>query len=149
MAHSLGFNGDGFSFLVFTGQSFWLRVLPGGACIAQPRCMPARILGGGRHVTSPFDRSQTLLIGVAYIFMILTGTSCDKITHQMVTLVCGQDAWFQSVCFPKEFLTTSGYLLNVTRLLFRDTGNTQLCMCLVVKLKSNAVKDNNAQKPAN
>ena len=31
------------------GQSFWLRVLPSGAHIAQPRWMPARrILGGGR-----------------------------------------------------------------------------------------------------
>ena len=91
-------------------------------------------------MTSPFDRSQTLLIGVAYIFMILTGISCDKITHQMVTLVCGQDAWFQSVCFPKEFLTTSGYLLNVTRLLFRDTGNTQLWMGLVIEARSDAIK---------
>ena len=46
VAPSLGFNGDDFSFQLFTGQSFWLRVLPGSACIAQPRCMPARILGG-------------------------------------------------------------------------------------------------------
>ena len=39
------------------------RVLPGGASIAQPRWMPARrILGGGRMV-SPFDLSQTLLVG--------------------------------------------------------------------------------------
>ena len=49
-------------------HSAFTRALPGGTCIAQPRCMSARILGGGRHVTSPFDLSQTLLIGVAYYF---------------------------------------------------------------------------------
>ena len=36
------------SFLVVFSQSFWLRVLPGGRCIVQPRWMPSRrILGGG------------------------------------------------------------------------------------------------------
>ena len=47
MARSLGFYGDGVSFWVVFGQSFRLRVLPGGAGIAQPRWMPERrILGG-------------------------------------------------------------------------------------------------------
>ena len=45
MAHSLGFFGDVTSFQVFSGQSFGLRVLPGGAGIAQPRWIPAMILG--------------------------------------------------------------------------------------------------------
>ena len=37
----------GVSFLAVSGQSFWLRVLPGGMFITQPRWMPARrILGG-------------------------------------------------------------------------------------------------------
>ena len=48
VAHSLGFYGDGIGFQVVFGQSFWLRVLPGGAHVAQPRWTPARrILGGG------------------------------------------------------------------------------------------------------
>ena len=35
------------SFRVVSGQSFWLMVLPGGACITQPRWIPVRrILGG-------------------------------------------------------------------------------------------------------
>ena len=46
---SLRFYGDGVSFQVVSGQSFWLRVLFGGAHLAQPRWMPTRrILGGGR-----------------------------------------------------------------------------------------------------
>ena len=48
-ARSLGFYGDGISFLVVFSQSFLLRVLPGGARLVQPRWMPVRrILGGGR-----------------------------------------------------------------------------------------------------
>jgi len=43
------FYGDGISFQVALGQSFLLRVLPGGALITQPRWMPMRrILGGGQ-----------------------------------------------------------------------------------------------------
>ena len=49
VARSLGFYGDWISFQVFSGQSLRLRVLPGGAHIAQPGWMPTRrILGGGR-----------------------------------------------------------------------------------------------------
>ena len=49
VACSLGFYGDGISFQVVFSQSFWLRVLPGGARLLQPRWMPeSRILGGGR-----------------------------------------------------------------------------------------------------
>ena len=48
LAHSLGFHGDAVSFQTVSGQSFWLRTLPGCARIAQPRWMPVRrILGGG------------------------------------------------------------------------------------------------------
>ena len=37
------------SFCVVLSQTFWLRVLPGGAGLVQPRWMPERrILGGGR-----------------------------------------------------------------------------------------------------
>ena len=49
MAWSLRFYGDGISFWVVLSPSFWLRVLPGGACLVQPRWMPERrILGGGQ-----------------------------------------------------------------------------------------------------
>ena len=49
MAPSLGFYGSGISFHVVFGQSSDSRVLPGGACIAQPRWIPARrILGCGQ-----------------------------------------------------------------------------------------------------
>ena len=48
-ACSLRHYGDGISFQVVSGQSFWLSVLPGGTCIAQPRWMPVRrILGDGK-----------------------------------------------------------------------------------------------------
>ena len=57
MAYS-GFYGDGISFLVVFGQSFWFRVFPGGAYIAQQRSMAVRrILGVVGHVVSPFDLS--------------------------------------------------------------------------------------------
>ena len=56
----LGFYGDGISFWVVSCQSFRLRVLSGGTCIAQPRWIPMRmILEGGRTRGSlwPFPNS--------------------------------------------------------------------------------------------
>ena len=48
VARYLGFYADGIHFWLVSGQSFQLRVLPGGAHMAQPRWTPARrILGGG------------------------------------------------------------------------------------------------------
>ena len=45
----LRFCADRISFRVVFSQSFCLRVLPGGACIAKPMWMPEEgILGGGR-----------------------------------------------------------------------------------------------------
>ena len=42
------FYGDGISFWVVFSQSFWLKVLPGVACLVQPRWMlERRLLGGG------------------------------------------------------------------------------------------------------
>ena len=42
-------HGDGISFRVVFSQSFWLRVLPGGALLVQPRWIfQKRILGGGQ-----------------------------------------------------------------------------------------------------
>ena len=81
MARSLGFYGDGICFRVVFSQSFWFRVLPGGACLVQPRWMPERrILGGGRTCCvsfSPFLNMWWWLISSVF----LTKTSCHNRTH--------------------------------------------------------------------
>ena len=83
MARSLGFYGDGISFPVVFSQSFWLRVLPGGARLVQPRWMPARrILGGGRTCGVsfwPFPNSSGWCRLISSVF--LTRISCHKTTH--------------------------------------------------------------------
>ena len=46
IAHSLEFYGGRISFRIVSGESFWLRVLPGGTHIVQPKWIPLRrILG--------------------------------------------------------------------------------------------------------
>ena len=73
----------GISFWIVFSQSFWVRVLPGGARLVQPRWMPAiRILGGGRTCGVPFwpflnSSCWWWLISSAF----LTRTSCPKTTH--------------------------------------------------------------------
>ena len=83
VACSLGFYGDGISFWVVFSQPFWLRVLPGGACLVQPRWMPERrILGGGRTCGVsfwPFLNSSGWWWLISSVF--LTRTSCPKTTH--------------------------------------------------------------------
>ena len=86
VAHSLGFYGEGISFWVVSDQSLWLRVLPGGACIAQAGWMSARrILGDGwtRGVTFwPFLNSSGWWWLIHSMFLIRT--SCRKTTHTNV-----------------------------------------------------------------
>ena len=53
--------GDGISFQVVSGQSFWLRVLPGGMHMAQPTRRNAKDKWTG-GLLSPFDLSRILLI---------------------------------------------------------------------------------------
>ena len=83
VAHSLRYYGDRINFLGVFGQSFWLRVLPGGARITQPRWTITKgILGGGRTYGVsfwPFPNSSRWLWLISSIF--LTRTSCCKITH--------------------------------------------------------------------
>ena len=71
------------SFWVVFSQSFWLRILPGGACLVQPRWMPVRwILGGGRTCGIsfwPVLNSPSWWWLISSVF--LTRTSCRKITH--------------------------------------------------------------------
>ena len=90
------------SFRVVFSQSFWLRVLPGGACLVQPRWMPERrILGGGWACGISFDLSWTLPVGGSLLVLCsLPGSPVIKQLMQMVTMVSGQGGRFQSVCFP-------------------------------------------------
>ena len=83
VACSLQFYGDGISFWVVFSQSFWLRVLPGGAHLVQPSWMPEkRILGGGQTCGVsfwPFLNSSGWWWPISSVF--LTRTSCCKTTH--------------------------------------------------------------------
>ena len=101
---AVGFYGDGIRFQAVFSQSFWLRVLPGGAHLVQPWWMSERrILGGGRTRGVsfwPFPNSSGWWWLVSSVF--LTRTSCHKQFMQMVTMVPGQGGRFQSVCFPSQ-----------------------------------------------
>ena len=69
--------------VVVFGQSFWFRVFPGGAHIAQPRWMLARgILGSGRTGSvsfRPFLNSSGWWWLINSVFLIRI--SCHKTTH--------------------------------------------------------------------
>ena len=83
MACSLRLYGDGISYWVVFSQSFWLRVLPGGARLVQSRWMPERrILGGGRTCGVsfwPFLNSSGWWWLISSMF--LSRISCHKTTH--------------------------------------------------------------------
>ena len=54
-----------------------------------------------RHVVSPFDLSQTLLVGGGLLVLCsLPGPPVVKQLMQMIAMVPGQGGCFQSVCFP-------------------------------------------------
>ena len=54
-----------------------------------------------RHVVSPFDLSQTLLVGGGLLVpWSFPGPPVIKQLMQMVTMVPGQGGRFQLVCFP-------------------------------------------------
>ena len=86
IACSLGFYGDGTSFHIVLSQSFWLRVLPGGTRLVQPRWMPERrILGVGQTGGVsfwPFPNSSGWWRLISSLF--LTRTCCPKTTHANV-----------------------------------------------------------------
>ena len=77
------FYGDWISFCAVFSWSFWLRVLPGGAHLVQPRWMPERrILGGGWTCSVsfwPFLNSTGWWWVISSVF--LTRTSCHETTH--------------------------------------------------------------------
>ena len=102
VARSLGVYGDGMSLRVFSDQSFWLRVLPGGARVAQPR-WAERILGGSGTcgvTVWPFPNSSGWWCLISSMF--LTRTSCRETT--CADGYCG--AWpgwaVSAVCFPEH-----------------------------------------------
>ena len=74
---------DGISFQVVFSQPSWLRVLPGGTHLVQPRWMPARrILGGGRTCGVsfwPFLNFSSWWWLISSLF--LTRISSPRITH--------------------------------------------------------------------
>ena len=76
MAQSLGFFGDGISFWVVFGQSFW-QGSSWSACIAQPRWRPAKILGGGRTCGIsfwPFPNSSASVSSVQFSHSVMSNS---------------------------------------------------------------------------
>ena len=96
-----GFYGDGISFQVVFCQPFWLRVLPSGARLVQPRRMPdRRIVGGGRTCGVSFWLFPNFCGWWKLILCFLPEPLVVKQLMQMVTMVPVQGGRFQSVCFP-------------------------------------------------
>ena len=52
------------------------------------------------HTVSPFDLSQTLLVGGGLLVPCSLGLLAIKQPMEMGTIVPGQGGRFQSVCFP-------------------------------------------------
>ena len=93
-------SGDGISFWVVFSQLFWLRVLPHGACLVQPRWMSERrILGGGQTCGVsfwPLLNSSGWWSLISSVF--LTRTS-HKTTHAN-GYYGAWPGWAVLVCFP-------------------------------------------------
>ena len=137
MAGSLRFYGDGISFWVVFSESFWLRVLPGGAHLIQPRWMPERrILGGGRTggvSLWPFLTSSGWWRLISSGF--LTRTSCRKTAH--ASGCCGP--WphgrLQSVCLPWQghlsigFYTAISITLKNSYIYSKVFSSPHPCLC--------------------
>ena len=140
-AHSLGLYGDGVSFRVVSDQSFWLRVLPGGAHIAQPRWMPARrILWGGRTCGVafwPFPNTSSWWWLISSV--LVTRTSCHKTTHTNGYY----GAWpGQAVSVSVLLLTTAPWEISYSRCFLELGIEVPFCnfflLCLGVILPSRA-----------
>ena len=68
---------------------------------SQDRCEREGFWEVVRHVVSPFDLSQILLVGSGLLVPCsLPGPPVIKQLMQMVIIVSGQSGWFHSVCFP-------------------------------------------------
>ena len=65
------------------------------------------------HTVSPFDLSQTLLVGGGLLVSYsLSGSPVIKQLMQMVTQLPGQRGRFQSVCFPQQ-LPLRDFILKI------------------------------------
>ena len=101
MACSLGFYVDGISFWVVFSQSDSEFFLVVHALFSQDGCQREGFWEVVRQVVSPFDLSQTLLVGGGLLVScFLPGPPVLKQLMQMVIMVPGQGGRFQSVCFP-------------------------------------------------
>ena len=94
--------GDGISFQVVFRQSFWSEsFLVVHASLSQDGGQWEGFWEMVGHVVSPFDLSQTLLVGGALLVPCsLPEPPVVKQLKQIVTMVPGQGRWFQSVNFP-------------------------------------------------
>ena len=98
---TLGFPGDGISFwLSLANHSDSESFLVVHILFGQDGCQRGfwEVVG---HVVSPFDLSRTLPVGGGLLVpCFLPGPPVIKQLMEMVTMVPGQGARFQSVCFP-------------------------------------------------
>ena len=105
MCHRLEFYAERISFRIVFGISFWLRVLPGGSCMAEPRWMPARRILEGVQTRGvslwPFLNSSGWRWLVSSLF--LTRTSCHKITCKWLLWCLGRVGGF-SQCAPPNII---------------------------------------------
>ena len=111
MACSLWFYGDGISFQIVFRQSFWLKVLSGGAHLVQPRWMPERILGGGRTCGVSFWPFLNSSGWWRLISSMLPGPPVIKQLMQMVTMVPGQGGRFQCAS-PNTYIILKVYNIS-------------------------------------
>ena len=98
MACSLGFYGDGISFLVvFSQSSDSESFLVVHALFSRDECQREGFWEVVGHVVSPFDLSRTLLVGGGLLVpCFLPGPPVMKQLMHMVTMVPGQGGWFAS-----------------------------------------------------
>ena len=74
------------------------------ALLSQDGCWREGFWEVDGHVVSPFDLSQTLLVGGGLLVQSsLAGPPVVNQLTQVVTVVPGQGGRFQSVCFPNSF----------------------------------------------
>ena len=124
MACSLGFYGDGISFWVVSGQSFWHRsFLVVNASLNQDEFQQEGSwkVGSTYRLASPFDLSWILVVaGGLSVLCSLPGPPVVKQLIQMVTVMSGQGRGFRSVVLLRNldfFLPSKGSLIALTQVI--------------------------------
>ena len=137
LPRGLKFYGDGMSFRVVLGQSFWFRAFPGGAHIAQPSWMLARgLLGSGRTggvSFRPFPNSSGLCWLISSIFLIRI--ACHKTAHAN-SYYGAWPGWAVSISVPP--LTAAPERLHTQDASWESGGGLFLLLFLGVGLPSRA-----------